>query len=40
MNFLCEHMANYVVNILEFLFFEHVGQSLTKELDLPPWNVM
>ena len=29
-------MANHVVNILEFLLFEHVDQSLTEELDLPP----
>ena len=24
-----KHMANHVVNILEFLSFEHVGQNLT-----------
>ena len=27
---LFKHMSSHVVNILEFLFFEHVGQSLTQ----------
>ena len=27
-------MSSHVASILEFLFFEHVGQSLTEELEL------